>query len=135
MAATINWTLNVHVTGGPKVSATDQVDVDAYDKLGVIVAPTGDGAGTELEVQPGGAGQVQFLLIKASVYHPSDLTYSVGVAEPDKTKRKKLDTLQVLIGDGAVELLGAPPDKLFFYNDLADEVSIELLVGRHATIP
>ena len=131
MGAQITWTLNVNVSDGPKMSATDQVAVEAYDKISVDLA-----AGVqdkEVEVQPGGAGQVQFLLFKATKYHASDLTYSVGAVEPTKANRKKLDALQLLIGGGAVALLGAPPNKLFFYNDLTEDLTIDILVGRDAT--
>ena len=31
MALTINWTLNVQVPGGPKISDSRVVEVDAYD--------------------------------------------------------------------------------------------------------
>lgn len=132
VATSINWTLNVHVTDGPKVSATDALAVEAYDKISVVVAASEQDK--QIEVQPS-AGQVQFLLIKSTQYHATDLTYSVGAAEPTKADRNKLDALQVLMGSGAVELLGSPPDKLFLYNDLAEDVTVEVLVGRDATPP
>ncbi len=137
MAGKITWTLNVQVSQGPNVSATDQLAVEAYDKIDVVVNGTDNGGdetvSTEVEIQPSAAGQVQFLLIKSSQYHATDLTYSVSTAEPDKTLRKKLDALQVLIGHGAVELLGPALDSLFFYSGLAEDVTIEVLVGRDAT--
>ena len=33
MSEKINWTLNVQVVGGPKMSASQTVTVDAYDKI------------------------------------------------------------------------------------------------------
>ena len=33
MTEKINWTLNVQVVGGPKILASDTIDVDAYDKI------------------------------------------------------------------------------------------------------
>ena len=46
-----------------------------------------------------------------------------------------LDTLQVLIGSGAVGLLGAAPTRLLFSNALGGPVKIQILVGRKATTP
>lgn len=85
MAEKISWTLNVQVVGGPKISASKTMTVDAYDKIEVVI-PGGDdttpGAAT-VEVQPGGSGQVQFMLITSSVYD-AKLTYSVDGGSPIK---------------------------------------------------
>jgi hypothetical protein len=127
MAEKINWTLNVQVVGGPKMSAFQTVTVDAYDKIGVTV-PVGE-TDKEVEVQPGPAGRVQFLLISSDQFG-DDLTYKVNNAGD----AIKLDAQQLLIGDGAVGLLGAsPPETLSFTNDLAQDANIEILVGRNAT--
>ena len=40
MPEKISWTLNVQVVGGPKVSAADIMEVEAYDKI-EAVAPAG----------------------------------------------------------------------------------------------
>lgn len=128
MTESINWSLNVQVIGGPKVMASDTKEIEAYDKIEVTIeAETAD---KEVEIQPGEAGRVQFLLIKSDTYS-EDLTYKVN----DLTKIIKLDALQVFIGNGAVELLTEPPEKLVFTNDLTNPVSIEILVGRMATLP
>lgn len=108
--------------------ASDTKEIEAYDKIEVsIEAETAD---KEVEIQPGGAGRIQFLLIKSDTYS-EDLTYKVN----ELTKIIKLDALQVFIGNGAVELLTEPPEKLVFTNDLTNPVSIEILVGRMATLP
>ena len=128
MTESINWSLNVQVIGGPKVMASDTKEIEAYDKIEVTIeAETAD---KEVEIQPGGAGRVQFLLIKSDTYS-EDLTYKVN----ELTTIIKLDALQVFIGNGAVELLTEPPEKLVFTNDLTTPVSIEILVGRMATLP
>ena len=128
MTESINWSLNVQVIGGPKVMASDTKEIEAYDKIEVTIeAETAD---KEVEIQPGGAGRIQFLLIKSDTYS-EDLTYKVN----ELTKIIKLDALQVFIGNGAVELLTEPPEKLVFTNDLTNPVSIEILVGRMATLP
>ena len=126
MTESINWSLNAQVSGGPKVMASDTKEIEAYDKIEVTIeAETTD---KQVEIKPGGAGRVQFLLIKSDTYS-EDLTYKVN----DLTKIIKLDALQVFIGNGAVELLTEPPEKLVFTNDLTTPVSIEILVGRMAT--
>ncbi len=131
MTESINWSLNVQVIGGPKIMASDTKEIEAYDKIEVTIeAETAD---KEVEIQPGGAGRVQFLLIKSDTYSSDieKLTYKVN----ELTTIIELDALQVFIGNGAVELLTEPPEKLVFTNDLATPVSIEILVGRMATLP
>ena len=128
MTESINWSLNVQVSGGPKMMASDTKEIEAYDKIEVTIeAETTD---KQVEIQPGGGGRVQFLLIKSDTYS-EDLTYKVN----DLTKIIKLDALQVFIGNGAVELLTQSPENLVFTNDLTTPVSIEILVGRMATLP
>jgi len=128
MTESINWSLNAQVSGGPKVMASDTKEIEAYDKIEVTIeAETTD---KEVEIQPGGAGKVQFLLIRSDTYS-ENLTYKVN----ELTTIIKLDALHVFIGNGAVGLLTEPPEKLVFTNDLTTPVSIEILVGRMATSP
>ena len=126
MTESINWSLNIQVIGGPKVMASDTKEIEAYDKIEVTIeAETAD---KEVEIQPGATDSVEFLLIKSDTYS-EDLTYKVF----GQDKIIKLDALQVFIGNGAVELLTGPPEKLVFTNGLTTPVSIEILVGRMAT--
>lgn len=128
MTESINWSLNAQIVGGPKIMASDTKEIEAYDKIEVTIeAETAD---KQVEIQPGGAGRVQFLLIKSDTYS-EDLTYKVN----ELTNIIKLDALQVFIGNGAVELLTQSPENLMFTNDLTTPVSIEILVGRMATLP
>lgn len=131
MTEKINWTLNVQVVGGPKILASDTIDVDAYDKIDVATEP--DALDKEVQIQPGDLGQVQFLLIKSDQYGDG-LTYKVNAANGEI----KLDALQVLIGDGAVGLFKESPEKLLFTNNLVSDgdkipASIQIFVGRKAT--
>ncbi|MBE9533941.1 MAG: hypothetical protein IMF03_03005 [Proteobacteria bacterium] len=133
MTEKINWTLNVQVVGGPKILASDTIDVDAYDKIDVTIEP--DASEKEVQIQPGDLGQVQFLLIKSDQYGDG-LTYKVNDASSDAIIT--LDALQVLIGDGAVGLFKGSPEKLLFTNNLVSDgdkipASIQILVGRKAT--
>ena len=129
MTESINWSLNVQVIGGPKVMASDTKEIEAYDKIEVTIeAGTADNG---VDIQPGDAGSVQFLLIKSDTYSGDveKLTYKVN----ELPTIIELDALQVFIGNGAVGLLTESPKKLVFTNDLTTPVSIEILVGRIAT--
>jgi hypothetical protein len=124
MSEKINWTLNVQVVGGPKMSASRTETVDAYDKIGVTVAA---GETEVVEIQPGNAGRVQFLLISSNEFDDK-LTFKVNNAGKDIA----LDAMQLLVGDGAVGLLPAAPKSLAITNSLADPVEIQVIVGRKA---
>lgn len=132
MPEKINWATDVQIVGGPRIAVSQTVIVDAYDKIDVVVAEGTDE--NEVQVQPGGAGQVQFILIKSNKYDAA-LTYSVNAPEADSADRIKLDALQVLIGEGAVGLLGDSPQTLYFYNHVGQDVTIQIIVGRKATTP
>jgi hypothetical protein len=127
MTEQIAWTLNVAVPGGPKVPIGDTLTVDAYDVIDVNVADAS--ADTPVEIQPGGAGSVRFLLVKASSYG-DQLTYKVNEASADAVT---LDAPLALVGAGAVALLGDSPQKLLVSNDLGQDISLRILVGRTAT--
>lgn len=139
MPEKINWTLDVQVTGGPKISASRSLSVEAYDKIEVAIpaatAATTPGTAT-VQVQPGGVGQVQFLLITSSVYN-AQLTYKVN---QDTNDPIALDELQLLMGGGAIGLLDEAPQSLIFSNGIWDttseqgqSASVQILVGRDAT--
>lgn len=123
MKEKIAYTLNVQVVSGPKLTATNTLEVDAYDKITVAIAAST----TDKEVTL--AGQVQFLMVMASTYKPTPLTYKVNNSSDVFT----LDTPQILTGQGAVKLLDAAPTKLLFSNASAQDIVIEILTGRDAT--
>jgi len=122
MPEKINWTLNVQVVGGPKISASDTLEVEAYDKIEAVI-PTGGSA--TVNVQPGTGAQ--FLLITASSY--ANMTYEVDASGTTVT----LDGPHVLIGAGAVGLLGSTQNKFKFSNGGSEDVTVDILVGRDAT--
>ncbi len=130
MTVRINWALNVQVDGGPAVVASDAIEVDAYDIIDVKVPKqNGATAGTAtVNVAPGGASDVLFLLIKSDAYKPTPLTYKVDGG----TKSVKLDSQQTLIGAGATGLLDAVPNKIVFTNAGAADANVRILVGRKA---
>ena len=122
MPEKISWTLNVQVVGGPKVSAADIMEGEAYDKI-EAVAPAGDSV--TVNVQPGDGAR--FLLITASSYE--NLNYEADASGNPVT----LDGTHVLIGSGAVSLLGGTQNQFIFSNGGAANITVEILVGRQAT--
>ncbi len=133
MSENISWSLNVQVSGGPKISVSQAISVEAYDSIKVTVLGTTPGpadSDKEVEVQPGGVGQVSFLTVTSNRYD-SGLTYKVNSnANPSIV----LDKPHILAGQGAVGLLdAAAPTSLFFSSTIAENAEIHILVGRKAT--
>jgi len=130
MTKQISWTYNVEVVGGSKISESKTMSAEAVDEIGLDI----DAQQTkEIEIQPGGAGQVQFLLIRSDHYS-NDVTYKVNATnQPVRT----LDGPHLFIGKGAAALLvsaTSAPNKLFVTNGLTnDPISVSILVGRDAT--
>jgi hypothetical protein len=74
----IRWSINVSVVGGPARDISQTLAVQAIDDIAVqIDAAGGAGATKTVEVQPGGEGRVQFLLVTADSYAEPALTYKV----------------------------------------------------------
>jgi hypothetical protein len=132
MSSTVNLSLRVSVASGPSISISKAVTVEAYDKIDVTVA-AGD-SDKVVEIQPGASSQVQMLLIKPSEYGETDPTKGLSYKVHDAAATPiVLDQDQLYLGQGQVGLLGAQIDKLLFTNNLAKNVTIEILVGRDAT--
>ncbi len=137
--ATINLTLNVQVVGGPKVLISKPKSVEAYDKIEVVV--DSDGIEKSVEIQPGATTQVNFLLIKSSVYSqaeppdPPTLTYKVNDRTSDfpASDGIELDEPHLYLGRGAVSTLTVAPKIFKFTNSSGEQAAIEILVGRDAT--
>ena len=134
MSQSLTWSLDVAVVNGPHFSEAQALTFDAYDNINLLVpAATGatPTAGTAIvEVQPGGAGQVQFLLLESSVYRP-ELTFTVDGGSPFR-----LDALLMLSREGVVALLGQTQKQFLFSNLIspAAPVTVSILVGRKATV-
>ncbi|MCP4410564.1 MAG: hypothetical protein GY807_23040 [Gammaproteobacteria bacterium] len=134
MSENISLSLDVQISGGPKISASQNIQVEAYDSIKVTIRGTGDASGAdtdkEVEVQPGGTGQVSLLTITSNRYD-SGLTYKVN---SNANPGIELDKPHVLAGQGAVGLLdAAAPTSLFFSSAIAENAEIHILVGRKAT--
>jgi hypothetical protein len=132
MAQAINLNLNVQMVGGPSSSAASSLSVDAIEKIELVIPGTAPGKASAA-VQPA-AAKVKFLLISADKYSDK-VTYDVvPTTGTGGAAGVKLDSQQLLVGEGAVGLLGAAPNKLEFSNTLGagNDVSVTILVGRNA---
>jgi hypothetical protein len=129
--ADIIWSFTVGIGDELQISSTQSLSVQAYDKIEVVVAGAASGSPTvvAVDVQPSAATQVKFLLINSDRYG-ADLTYTVtdtgGVADV------VLDSPQLIVGAGAMSLLGADPKTIEFSNGLGvgNDATITILVGR-----
>jgi len=125
MPETIVLTISAIVGAGPKLKESRTLAVDAYDKISIDVPDQGN---LEVEIQPGGAGSIELLLVTSSVYG-ADLKYTVNADNTDRI----LDQPHVLVGSGSVALFGQEPEKLTFDNTTGEDAQIQILVGRDAT--
>ncbi len=123
----INWQFQAAIPGGPAVTVNQpNVAVDAYDVAAVTVPATTNNFA--VPIQPGtGAGDVVFLVISSSQYD-AGISYTVDALGAAHV----LDGPHMLVGAGAVSLLNstAPPQKLTFNNTLANDINVQVVVGR-----
>jgi hypothetical protein len=120
MGEKVNWNYVAQAINGPSLSAAGSVDVDAYDKFEITIP---DDATQAVNLVP--AGTVSLLVINP-IISDKKLTYKVG------SKVVSLDGPHVLIGAGAVGLLGGATS-LSFTNKTGADAVIDILVGRDAT--
>jgi hypothetical protein len=137
--ATINLALNVQVVGGPQVLISKAKSVEAYDSIEVSVV--GGATDQVVEIQPGAASRVSFLLIQSSLYSQSGasskFTYKVGDGSNPDSIAVDLDEPHFYLGVGAVSVLGIAPKLLKFSStypaDAKSKATVTILVGRDAT--
>ncbi len=133
---------SVQVSGGPQVSLKRDIEVEAYNKIEIVIGP-GD-TDKVVNVAQGGQGQISFLLIRSNLYNSSDGVIEYKVGEGDNEKIIKLDQPQIFLGTGTVSLLGTDLSQVKFSNGYSppgvdepnkdkNKAEIEILVGRDAT--
>lgn len=120
MGQKINWNYVTQALNGPSLSAAGDLEVDAYDKLEITLSDT---LSQQVELVPN--ANMSLLIINPASPN-ADLTYEANGNDVP------LDGPQVLIGSGAVGLLGGVTSLTFTNNTGADAV-IEILIGRDAT--
>lgn len=129
MSEKINWILNIQVIGGPRISESKTMEVEAYDKIEVKI--DNGASDREIEVSPG-EGTVQFLLIKTDHYG-NGLQYKVNNGSTSSNPIILDEPVHLFMGAGSVGSLGIVPIKLLFTNELGEDVLIHILIGRDAT--
>jgi hypothetical protein len=130
--AQISLTTDIAIPNGPKLGFARKLDVEAFDKIDLDVAAGANNK--EVQLQPGPAGQVQFLLVVADWYGP-ELSYKVNNAGGTA---RALDQPHMFTGGGAVSMVDAAAlAKLFFSNTTngaaAKDAKVQILIGRDAT--
>lgn len=120
MAERINWNYVTQALGGPSLSGQGELEFDAYDKIEVTI---NDGDTQQINLSP--SGEISLLVINP-VVPDMDLSYEIG------GNAVVLDGPHVLIGTGAVSLLGGATD-LTFTNSTGADATIQILLGRDAT--
>jgi hypothetical protein len=128
MPVKINWTLNLQVPGGPKISDSQAVEAGAYDLIEVLLEQ--GAVDKEVGLQPGNA-QVKLLLIKSDHYG-AKLTYKTNDGSAT-SGLVELDGPHLLFSPGAIKLLTKAPVKALFSNDLDEAATIQILVARDAS--
>ncbi|HHM04196.1 MAG TPA: hypothetical protein ENJ19_00445 [Gammaproteobacteria bacterium] len=136
MAQTIQWTSTVVVGGNTAMSLSRAISVEAVDIIKITVRGSGTTGGPdtdkEVEVQPGGAGQVKFLAISADRFG-DDLNFLSYKVNSSANPSFQLDQPITLAGTGAVSALDNAPGSLFFSSTLVQDATIHIVVGRDAT--
>lgn len=125
----ISWELNVKVENGPVIAESDTLAAEAYEEIEVIAKKKV--TDKKVDVQPGQAGQIKFMLITASKYQGDKLSYKLGTAAGAKVI--VLDAPQFFIGAGMISLLEPEPKEIYVTNKLDEDVKFGILVGRDAT--
>ncbi|MHA0287616.1 hypothetical protein ACXYX3_14330 [Mycobacterium sp. C3-094] len=117
MTEQLIWNATVRVDGGPQLTGSNTIPIDAYTKVSESVANNND---LTVDIGPDGDGKVACCVALVPDRKTEHLTYRVG------GKSIALDQPQFLFG-GAVGLVG---DELTIQNADGDPVSIEVLIGR-----
>jgi hypothetical protein len=137
MAKMTSWNLNMQVIGGPSSNASGSLNVDAIDKLDIVVPKATDGkAGTILiEVQPGSPSSMQFLFITSSHYSSLKCIADPNV-DPEKSGPSiPLEYPLMLLGGGFLTLLKFNQAIFRFENGSDNEAFVTIMIGRSAQSP
>jgi hypothetical protein len=131
--ANINVSSAIGVAGGPNFAVAAQLAVDAYEVINVTV-PKGQKNLAQVNLQPGAAGQVQLFYL-ASDLAPSLVKYAVGATgNVPNAANIALDQPLLLLGTGAIGLLGAAPQVLVLDGSATtQDEHLTVLVGRKVT--
>lgn len=128
--AKVTYTISVQVAGGPQLNVPRTRDVEAIDKLDIVLPKTDD---LTVDLQPGAASKIALLLVKSDVYG-KEITFTLK-GGGDESDPLTLEEPQLFIND-AMTLFGvATPTSIKFKSTFADankKANIEVLVARRA---
>jgi hypothetical protein len=134
--ATVTLSVSIQASGGPQISASRPIAVEAYDKIEIKLDPGGNAASeVSVQLQPSAADKVSILALSSSLYG-KEITYKISDGATDSVE-VELDQPQLLTG-GSVKFLGTAPKIIKFKNkfpqaDATKKAQIEIFVGRQAT--
>ena len=126
MPSIVNWSIDAAVGGGPAMAVANSFLAEAYSVVEVVV----DGADAATEpFQAGTIDEVTLMLITSSHYDADDLSFTLNGIEV------ALDQPQLYLGAGMLSRFGAGADvsEITVTNDLADQVTVTVLIGRAAS--
>jgi hypothetical protein len=124
MPTSITHYFSANVSDGPSLVATDSIDYEAYELIRISVPPDNNPVVVNLSADSGAL----LLAIASSVYE--NIEYDVDGGQTQIV----LDGPHLLIGEGIIALLGAPPGQLTFRKDGGvNDAEVTILVGRDAT--
>jgi len=120
----VTYSMKFRIPGGPEAEKGGVLQVDAYD---VIDMPIPHGAvDTIINVQPRGSGKVKMMLICSDNY--TGLSFSVD----DGNTQITLDSPLLLVGNGAIGLLGETQNNFLFTNTDTKDANVRIFVARMA---
>jgi hypothetical protein len=124
----LSYSISAQVSNGPRIALEDALLADAYGKFSAVVVA--GAANVEVALPWGAGGKANFLVIKPA---QASALLSYKVNDDTSTNSYALDGPHVLIGSGAIKLMGAGPSTLFFSNTSAKDIAVEILIGGDAT--
>ena len=124
MAISVTYSVEVKIVGGPTILKSGAINTDAYD---IVTAKVPKGSSpVSLDVQPGGTGKVQAIIMASDNYE--SLSYTV-----DEGSSQTFDAPVVLLGPGEAKLLGTTQKVFEFVNAGAtNDANVAILVLREA---
>lgn len=125
MAERISWMYSVQAERGPIAAMNGTLLADGYQKLNVTVVA---GASQNVTIGPGTWTDILGLVVSAA-----DLSGAITVTPLGAPAAVPLDAPFVLLGAGAVSLLGGGNATLTIDNTSAADAAVDIFVARDAT--
>jgi len=124
MAVSINYQFLAAVPGGPSVTASEKVSTDSYEFIQVTVEAGEENKKVMLDITE----KVVMLVMRADKY--DSLSYRKKTANSTEVP---ITAPLILIGKGAVALIGPSLESLLFTNTGETAREITILISRSTT--